>query len=112
MSEKSNVRQIDPMFNIPDEVGDFEYQQPVDLYGYEEGDEAAELGAEYSEDYFVEFDDEGDVDLLDRPDTPDELVIVSQTIRTTPSGMQVVDIVVEVEDVPGGYKYDFAVVAT
>jgi hypothetical protein len=31
MSEKSNVRQIDPMFNIPDEVGDFEYQQPVDL---------------------------------------------------------------------------------
>lgn len=48
----------------------------------------------------------GDVDRLPTPQT---LVIVSQTIRIAPDGSSLVDVVVEVEDIPGVTNYDVRV---
>lgn len=45
-------------------------------------------------------------------DPPDSLVIVSQTVRTAPDGRQVVDVVVEVEDIPSALNYDIRVTTT
>lgn len=36
---------------------------------------------------------------------PSEFVILSQTVRTAPDGTQVVDVVIEIEDMPGAVDY-------
>lgn len=37
---------------------------------------------------------------------PDAVTVVSQTVKTSPSGQQLVDIVIDVTDVPGAVNYE------
>lgn len=103
MAEKSVSSQptvIDPMFFIPDGVEDF-------VYSENERNLESVPEEETGDDSFVT--DEGGVNYFDGPDTPDILGVVSQTLRTTNTGAQVVDVVIEVEDIPGLSKYDYRV---
>jgi hypothetical protein len=42
-------------------------------------------------------------------DTPSSYTIISQTVRTDPQGNQVVDVVIDVEEVPGAVDYQVRV---
>lgn len=46
---------------------------------------------------------------VDKLPTPQTLTIVSQTIRIAPDGSSLVDVVIEVEDIPGVSNYDVRV---
>lgn len=48
----------------------------------------------------------GELDMLP---TPQSIVIVSQTIRIAPDGSSLVDVVIDVEDIPGVSNYDVRV---
>lgn len=37
---------------------------------------------------------------------PGSFVIISQSVRTAPDGRQVVDVVIDVEEIPGAVKYE------
>lgn len=103
MAEKSvNNTQtaLDPMFFIPDGVEEFVYDEKernLETVPEEETGDDSFIISEETTNYF------------DGPDTPDILGVVSQTIRTTATGNQVVDLVLEVEELPGLSKYDFRV---
>jgi hypothetical protein len=87
-------RQVSPIFNLPDGLLDYEYEDFYNPTG------------------FVDYDDEVLVD--EQPigglPTPNALTVVEQIIRTLPDGSQVVDVVVEVDDVEGAVKYEFRIV--
>ena len=62
------------------------------------------------ESYEDEASDEPDEDVPnDILEPPGSFEIVSQTVRTAPDGRQVVDIVIEVEDMPGASDYEFRI---
>lgn len=103
MAEKSVKRtttELDPMFYIPEGVDEF-------VYDDRDFDYDASAAEESIDDSFVV--DDGDADYFDGPATPEIVEVISQTIRTTAAGNQVVDLVVEVEDLPGLSKYEFRV---
>lgn len=82
---------LDPMFYIPEGTDEFIYEE---------------------QDYFDESESFGDdvaVNVDASPDTPTILGVISQTIRVTQSGAEVVDVVLDVEPVEGISKYDFRV---
>lgn len=101
-------RYIDPMFYIPEGMDDrvWAYQETPDV-GEEPEDE------DFSDDFDVESDfsiiDESDSEGDDAPMAVDNLTIISQTLRRAQDGTQVVDIVAEVDDVPGATKYEFRI---
>jgi hypothetical protein len=101
---------LDPLFPIPDGLVDFEHTDaPVgSLPGYDVED-YTELSTNEieDEDSYYEVDDD---EMVPDIDTPSTFTVISQTIRTLPSGMQVVDVVAEVEDIPGALNYEFRVV--
>lgn len=102
MAEKSVKRtttELDPMFFIPEGVDEFIYHDRETTYETSQ--------EETGDDFFVT--DDGDADYFDGPATPEIIEVVSQTIRTTAAGNQVVDLVVEVEDLAGLSKYEFRV---
>lgn len=45
------------------------------------------------------------------PAPPSSIVIISQTVRSSPDGRQVIDVVIEVDDIPGVINYDVRVTA-
>lgn len=69
------------------------------------------------EDSFSYSENDGDDDDLDVPGgfgnegvaIPDSLVVISQTLRTLKNGQEVVDVVFEVENIPGATKYELRV---
>lgn len=65
-----------------------------------------DIQTETYEDEESELDEEFVGDELAVPST---FEIISQTLRTGPDGAQVVDVVVEVEDVPGAVKYEIRI---
>ncbi len=92
-----NVKEIDPLFFIPEGVDELAY--------VEENEYDTDGVVELDEDFYTE----DDVDYSDAPATPNVLGIVSQTIKTTAAGVQLVDIVIEVEDIDNISNYDFRV---
>ena len=63
-----------------------------------------------TESYEDEASDDSDEDIAnDILEPPGSFEILSQTVRTAPDGRQVVDIVIEVEDMPGAADYDFRI---
>lgn len=59
----------------------------------------------------------GDIEIIGEPAqtsssplaTPDNITVVEQTVRTASNGQTVIDVVVEVPDVPGALNYEFRV---
>lgn len=60
-----------------------------------------------SDDYDSEFD-EDPVD--DQLSFPSYINIISQTVNTMPDGTQLVDVVIDIEDIPGADKYEVKIV--
>lgn len=91
---------VDPMFYIPEGTDEFVYS-----------DEAVSVGDSLEEtvidDTFVGEDDYADYS--DTPGVPDIMGVVSQTIRTTAAGNQVVDLVIEVDAMEALSKYEVRV---
>lgn len=97
-------RYIDPMFYIPDGISPevWAYDEDED-FGYHDdlaGDDSL------SDDSLV---DEGDDSTDDSPDIVDSLTVISQTLRRGDDGSLIVDVVVEVDDIPGTTKYEFRI---
>lgn len=113
MAKRSVVRQtreINPMFNIPDGMDDWTHPDELLLDeedSLEDADDTDE-DAEFESD--IDIIDDGDDDTHDAPEVPENLVVLSQTIRRNADGSMVVDLLVEVDDVPGFVKYDIRVV--
>lgn len=90
---------IDPMFPIP--VG-------VDELVYADNDEVDGLAA-LALDELYGSDNDGDTDGDGIP-VPDILGIISQKMRRTKAGNQVIDVLFDVEDIEGAVKYELRVV--
>ena len=95
---------VDPMFFIPDGVDELVYD---DVERTLEVDEVEESSEEIFEDYLLI--DETETSSFDGPDTPDILGVIEQVLRTTATGAQVVDLVLDIEEIPGISKYEFKV---
>jgi hypothetical protein len=97
------------MFDIPDGLVNFQHSDvptgDASDYLTDEEIETDDLSdSEVLDDtYLVDELDETGVPELDFPDT---FTILSQTIRTQPNGMQVIDVVIEVESVAGALNYE------
>lgn len=64
------------------------------------------------EDFFPLTDDDDSNEDLEGEDfleVPNELVILSQTVRTAPDGTQIVDVVIDVEETSGAADYQVRV---
>ena len=77
-------------------------------YDYSGEDGGAGIDMESIESGPEGVDDDGGVPREEMA-TPLVTGIISQTIRTSPGGNQVVDIVIEVEDIPGAINYDYRI---
>lgn len=91
-SLKIEVDKVDPMFNIPDGINELEYDEdsPSDLTLIQDPDG----------NFIYVPTTPPPVTQYGLP-APNILGIIGQTIRTTKSGAQVVDVEIEVEDIPG-----------
>lgn len=103
---KRSVTVLDPMFAIPAGTDEFRYSESDILYTddveQEEGlpDDFVSDGSAGT-DEFENYSEE--------PDAPGILAVISQTLRTSASGSQVVDMVIEVEDIEGAERYEVRV---
>lgn len=104
---RRGVYTINPMFYIPEDVDELVY----DDGGLNALLEVEELDESY--DVSIEYDDgtqPDDSDYNSTPETPQVLYLVPpQQFRMTDAGMEVVDVILEVEDVLDADKYEFRV---
>jgi len=101
---------IDPNFFLPPNVVEMSY---VDIE--DNGDNTTERSAETGNVVGMQYDDEI-VELDDLPveagaastvlSPPDGITVVSQNVRVTADGKYVVDVIIDVADVPGVSGYD------
>lgn len=111
-SIKRDQHVLDPMFLIPDGMDEFVYDENEDTGGSDDDLEDDTTIAATESGVVDDFEvvDEGDEGYNGGGvETPEILGIVSQTIRTKDDGSQVVDVIVEVEDIPGVSKYEVRV---
>lgn len=101
---------IDPQFYVPEDVTGIRPATTEDLIP-DDPDQDYLSGVDYD----VEILNDGDVsindgtgsiDTVDVLQTPQTISIVSQTVRFTPDGQSVVDVVIAVEDVLGATNYE------
>lgn len=85
---------IDPSLFLPPGVVDFNYR--ID----DDGGGGPEFASADSGETIIVIDPKGPL----RP--PNYISIVSQTIHVLPTGALYVDVVIEIEDVPGAVKYE------
>lgn len=91
-------REIDPNFYVPDGL-----KNTTTVYTDTEDD----LWSDENYDLQNDIDDLEDEDIIaDRLPAPESIYVISQTIRTSSDGTQVVDVEIEVEDVPGALNYE------
>lgn len=98
------TREIDLNFAIPEGLKYTTVREPVE--DESSTDDDIDVQIESYEDESSELDEEevsGDIE------TPENIEIVSQTVRTAPDGRQVIDVVIEVTDVVGAINYDVRV---
>lgn len=94
---------VEPIFNLPPGLSNLKYTVTDDF-----GDREEEI---VPNDEIIEGDvwmDESD-GTGGLPDTPEFITIVDQVVRTLPGGGQVVDVTIELPDLPGGDRYDIRV---
>lgn len=98
---------FDPNLELPLELKNAKIVRSPDAES-EVWDSDTEIDVQ-SETYDDDSSQQDDEDPADTLDTPSSFTIVSQQIRTGLDGTQVVDIVIEVEDVPGANSYNVRV---
>lgn len=108
-SAKRNEYVLDPMFQIPEGTDEFVYDENATITEEETLDEFfledGETGSVPDDTTLI---DDGGVEGVG-PRAPEAFAIVSQTLRTAPGGQQVVDLIIDVTDVPGISEYEFRV---
>lgn len=110
MSTPTKTYPYDPNYYVPADFEGFEVIDTLELTStlpdtpLDEGEVDAE-DSEFFEDDAIEEDDVSE----DEPEVPQDIQIISQTVRTGPDGSQVVDVVIEVDDVPDAVQYDVRV---
>lgn len=101
--------EIDPNFFLPPNVVDMRY---ADI---DEADDSATTRSDTGEVVSVNYDEVDYSDLITDPGTgtvppllfpPDSVTLVSQQVRVTDDGRFVVDVILEVEDIPGVINFD------
>ena len=98
------------MFNIPEGAQDFTYTEAEsDEPGTIETD--IELGDYSLDDSYIVDESDENVDYPDTLETPTILGVVNQILNTTATGSQSIDVIIEVEDIPGADTYDVRVIA-
>lgn len=115
MASKSVVPEttvIDPRFDIPEGLTEFVYPDAS-----VPADGSTLVGAD--SDVVNIFTGEPNADELlsddythDAPAIPQQFAILSQIIHMSPDGRQLVDVEIEVEDIPGVIQIDFRVTKT
>jgi hypothetical protein len=103
---------IDPRFDVPEGLDSFVYEEttnPDELVTTPVGD--SDVIEIYTGEPSVEETDSDDF-THDAPPTPQEFSILSQTIHMSPDGRQLVDVEIEVEDIPGVIQIDVRVTKT
>ncbi len=100
---------IDPRFDIPEGLESFVYDEPTEA-------QIAALESEDSDVVTVYTGEPVDDDFEDvnhvAPPTPETFTIVSQKIKMSPDGRQLVDVEIEVEDIPNVIQIDVRVTKT
>lgn len=95
---------LDPNFFLPPNVVDVRYINDQDTAGFYGSDTVDDSDETVLEDPIVDPDDGTTTpNVIDAPTT---MTIISQTVRVNPDGAFVVDVVIEVEDIPGIANYD------
>lgn len=103
------IRDLNPNFPIPE-----------GLKGFVEGERDSDIDVPVQDaDIDIQFEtlDEED-SVMPEPisendvEAPDDIQIISQTVRTAPDGRQVVDVVIDVAEVRGAVKYDVRITKT
>lgn len=107
-------RYVDPMFYIPEGIDEDTWAYREDADEITVDNEDTSLSEEASDEFGdvdsdVTIVDEGDASEDDAPMVIDNLEVISQVLRRANDGSQVVDIVVEVDDIPGITNYEFRV---
>jgi hypothetical protein len=108
MTSANQPVSIDPNFFLPPNVVDMRY---VDIEGEDTStqrdDDGEIVGTNYDDVAIYDFEQFPTTDsassLLSPPDT---VTFVSQTVRVAADGKFVVDLIIDVEDVPGVVRYD------
>lgn len=100
---------IDPRFVIPEGAEEiFAYSKELTEEDYADADFLDfEDGA--IDDYLDYTDDGSDDDEQNILDVPTGLVIINQVLRRAPGGQATVDVVIQVDDVPGATNYEIQV---
>lgn len=103
---------IDPRFDVPEGLDSFAYEESVnpDELSTAEGPDSDVIEI-YTGEPSVEESDSDDF-THDAPPVPQEFTILSQTIHMSPDGRQLVDVEIQVEDIPGVIQIDFRVTKT
>lgn len=113
-SKVFDVVTVDPNFNLPPGVVDLGYTNPDD-----KTDPSLERSSDTGEVVVFEYDELGlgidDTDLSAEGEAnnlsnglmpPDYVSVISQVMRQTSDGRYVVDIILDVEDIPGATNYE------
>lgn len=100
-----SITVVDPSFYIPDGVTEFVHEEysTVVTTPEEDSDEFLTDDSALMEETLEDTIDEDEI--IPVP----EIIGVSQILRTSPGGQQVVDVTVEVEDIPGYTKYELRI---
>lgn len=108
---RRNIDVISPLFDIPDGVDEFVYDETSsgeltlseDSFSGSEGDEY-----DFSGDVFVTDDD---INYSNAPPTPAINGVIEEIVHTGPTGNQVIDVIIDVQDIEGAINYEFRVTA-
>lgn len=100
------VSSLDPMFAIPQGVDELQYSDVGDSAGVTDLiDDYTGLPLREDVNAEIVFEDDKDNSV----EVPDILSIINQTIRRSPGGVNVVDLLVEADNLPNISKYEFRV---
>lgn len=104
---------VDPNFSLPPGVKDLSYNNPDDKTdpSLERSEATGEVIAfEYDEIWLGESDESSGDDDSNNPSNqllpPDYVTVVQQVMRQTSDGRYVVDVILDVEDIPGVTGYE------
>lgn len=101
---------IDPRFDIPEGLDSFVYSEPTEAQraALESGEDSDVITIYTGEPTDVDYEDANHI----APATPQTFIISSQKIKMSPDGRQLVDVEIEVEDIPGVIQIDVRVTKT
>jgi len=115
MVEKRDETYIDPQFFLPPNVYDIRYIDKDDISDGEENITEFSDPDSVTDELVIDTPDEDETwssitpEVHDTLPIPEGLTVVSQTVKTSVGGGYLVDIVVDIPDLPGVETFDVAV---